>query len=222
MELSGEKIIAASPSAVWRAINDPSVLANCIPSCESVERISDTETHARVLLRIGPVRTLFVGKILMSDIRPDEGCTLVFEGSGGNAGFANGRSTVVLTRDGEATKLIYTAAASVGGKLGQVGGRMIDAFAKKMADEFFGNLQTVLAGSALAPMNEFAAVSAASSSAATVDPAAVGAAAVAPTIARPTPIASHNQPLGEGTRVLWFALGAGATAFGFWLAHLLR
>ena len=120
MELAGEKLISATPSAVWHALNDPAILANCIPSCESVERLSDTETHARVLLRIGPVRTLFVGKILMSDIRPDEGCTMVFEGSGGNAGFANGRSTVLLTREGEATRLSYTASASVGGKLGPV------------------------------------------------------------------------------------------------------
>ena len=207
MELSGEKLMGASPSAVWHALNDPAILANCIPACESIERISETETHARVLLRIGPVRTLFVGKILMSDIRPDEGCTLVFEGSGGNAGFANGRSTVVLTREGDATKLSYTASASVGGKLGQVGGRMIDAFAKKMADEFFGNLQSALAGGSAAPIGEIAPASAAVS---------------APIIGRPTPVTSASHSHGEGTRVLWFALGVGATAFGFWLAHLLR
>ena len=206
MELSGEKLIGALPATVWRAINDPAILANCIPACESVERISETETHARVLLRIGPVRTLFVGKILMSDIRPDEGCTLVFEGSGGNAGFAKGRSTVALTQEGEATKLSYTASASVGGKLGQVGGRMIDAFAKKMADEFFGNLQAALAGDASTP--------------AVVALTLPQSAASAPVIARPTMEA--NQTQGEGTRVLWFALGVGATAFGFWLAHLLR
>ena len=206
MELSGEKLIGALPATVWRAINDPAILANCIPACESVERISETETHARVLLRIGPVRTLFVGKILMSDIRPDEGCTLVFEGSGGNAGFAKGRSTVALTQEGEATKLSYTASASVGGKLGQVGGRMIDAFAKKMADEFFGNLQAALAGDASVP--------------AVVALTLPQSAASAPVIARPTMAA--NQTQGEGTRVLWFALGVAATAFGFWLAHLLR
>ena len=207
MELSGEKLIGASPSAVWQALNDPAILANCIPACESVERISETETHARVLLRIGPVRTLFIGKILMSDIRPNEGCTMVFEGSGGNAGFANGRSTVALTREGEATKLAYTASASVGGKLGQVGGRMIDAFAKKMADEFFGNLQAALAGGSVAPMNELVPASASMS---------------APIIGRPASAVSNNNSQGEGTRVLWFALGVGATAFGFWLAHLLR
>ncbi len=207
MELAGEKLIAATPSEVWRALNDPAILANCIPSCESVERLSESETHARVLLRIGPVRTLFVGKILMSDIRPDEGCTMVFEGSGGNAGFANGRSTVQLARDGEATRLSYTASASVGGKLGQVGGRMIDAFAKKMADEFFGNLQTALAGGTPAPGDDVA-------------PTTVAVAAS--TIGRSTALPSDGNPQSEGTRVLWFALGVGATAFGFWLAHLLR
>ncbi len=207
MELSGEKLISALPAAVWRAINDPAILANCIPACESVERISDTETHARVLLRIGPVRTLFVGKILMSDVRPDVGCTMVFEGSGGNAGFAKGRSTVALTRQGEATKLSYTASASVGGKLGQVGGRMIDAFAKKMADEFFSNLQAALAGSAPATGTGLAP---ASDSVAT------------PIMGRPMSVANSGSQQGEGTRVLWFALGVGATAFGFWLAHLLH
>ena len=210
MELSGEKLIGALPATVWRAINDPAILANCIPACESVERISETETHARVLLRIGPVRTLFVGKILMSDIRPDEGCTMVFEGSGGNAGFAKGRSTVALTQEGEATKLSYTASASVGGKLGQVGGRMIDAFAKKMADEFFGNLQAALAGDASVPAVISPSLSSLPSQ----------SAASAPVIARPTMAA--NQTQGEGTRVLWFALGVAATSFGFWLAHLLR
>ena len=132
---------------------------------------------------------------------------MVFEGSGGNAGFANGRSTVLLTREGEATRLSYTASASVGGKLGQVGGRMIDAFARKMADEFFGNLQAALASSAPVPSSELAPASA--SVAATV-------------IGRPTSIPSNGNPQGEGTRVLWFTLGVGATAFGFWLAHLLR
>ena len=207
MELSGEKLIAASPQAVWAALNDPAVLANCIPSCESVERLSDSETHARVLLRIGPVRTLFVGRILMSEIRPDQGCTMVFEGSGGNAGFAKGRSTVLLMREGEGTKLSYTASASVGGKLGQVGGRMIDAFAKKMADEFFGSLQAALAGAAPLHINELAPASA--SLANTI-------------VGRPTSIAISGNSQGESKRVLWFALGCGATAFGFWLAHLLR
>ena len=207
MELTGEKLITASPAAVWQAINDPAILANCIPSCESVERISATETHARVLLRIGPVRTLFVGKILMSDIRPDQGCTMVFEGSGGNAGFANGRSTVTLSPQADATLLAYTASASVGGKLGQVGGRMIDAFAKKMADEFFGNLQAALAGSG--PMSA-------------PESATVAASVATSIVARPTLVANTSQPQSEGTRVLWFALGVAATAFGFWLAHVLR
>lgn len=213
MELSGEKIIGAPSSVVWQALNDPAILANCIPACESVERVSETETHARVLLRIGPVRTLFVGKILMSDIRPNEGCTMVFEGSGGNAGFANGRSTVKLTSDGEATKLSYTASASVGGKLGQVGGRMIDAFAKKMADEFFGNLQGALADNAPVAVNGL-------TPAARI--AATAAAVALPLVGRPRAVPSHPTPQGEGTRVLWFALGAAATAFGFLLAHLLR
>ncbi len=212
MELSGEKLISATPAAVWQAINDPGCLARCIPSCEYVERVSNTETNARVLMRVGPVRALFVGKIVMSDIRPDEGCTLVFEGSGGGAGFAKGRSTVSLTAQDGSTLLSYTAAASVGGKLGQVGGRMIDAFAKKMADEFFGNLQHELRA---APVAETTAGLVAAS-AGTMTSASVPQVAYAPK--------REAEPSGtsESTRVLWFLLGAGATAFGFVLAHFLR
>ena len=212
MELSGEKLISAEPAAVWRALNDPGCLSRCIPSCEYVERVSDTETNARVLMRVGPVRALFVGKILMSDIRPNEGCTMVFEGSGGGAGFAKGRSTVRLTAKEGGTLLAYTAEASVGGKLGQVGGRMIDAFAKKMADEFFGNLQRDLRGATPADATAGAALAGEGSA------PAVGA----PQIAYAPSRDSHSGNASESTRVLWFLLGAGATAFGFVLAHFLR
>jgi hypothetical protein len=212
MELSGEKLISATPAAVWRALNDPGCLSRCIPSCEYVERVSDTETNARVLMRVGPVRALFVGKILMSDIRPDEGCTMVFEGSGGGAGFAKGRSTVSLAAKDGGTLLSYTAAASVGGKLGQVGGRMIDAFAKKMADEFFGNLQHELRA-APADVTTAGLVSA--------SPGTTAVAAV-PQVAYAPKRETASSGTSESTRVLWFLLGAGATAFGFVLAHFLR
>jgi hypothetical protein len=212
MELSGEKLISATPAAVWRALNDPGSLSRCIPSCEYVERVSDTETNARVLMRVGPVRALFVGKILMSDIRPDEGCTMVFEGSGGGAGFAKGRSTVSLAAKDGGTLLSYTAAASVGGKLGQVGGRMIDAFAKKMADEFFGNLQHELrAAPAISITANAASAGAVSTPAATL-----------PQVAYAPKREPESGATSERARVLWFVLGAGATAFGFILAHLLR
>ncbi len=214
MELSGNKHISAPPAAVWRALNDPACLARCIPSCESVERVSDTETTARVLMRVGPVRALFVGRIVMSDVRPDAGCTMTFEGSGGAAGFAKGRSTVSLSPSEGGTVLSYSAAASVGGKLGQVGGRMIDAFAARMADEFFGNLQQALRTS----------VSEASRDAPASAAAAPGLASTPESsrIAFGPASAPGRDATSESTRVLWFALGAGAVALGFCLAHVLR
>lgn len=214
MELSGNKHISAPPAAVWRALNDPACLARCIPSCESVERVSDTETTARVLMRVGPVRALFVGRILMSDVRPDAGCTMTFEGSGGAAGFAKGQSTVSLSPADGGTVLSYTAAASVGGKLGQVGGRMIDAFAAKMADEFFGNLQQALRAQ-VADASRDAPEGAASMP-------SVGAAPESPRVAYGPAAVPGRETTSESTRVLWFALGAGAVALGFCLAHFLR
>ncbi|MBL8309124.1 MAG: carbon monoxide dehydrogenase subunit G [Burkholderiales bacterium] len=219
MELSGNKHISAPPAVVWRALNDPGCLARCIPSCEYVERVSDTETTARVLMRVGPVRALFVGRILMSDVRPDQGCTMTFEGSGGAAGFAKGESSVNLAPADGGTLLSYTASASVGGKLGQVGGRMIDAFAKKMADEFFSNLQLELRVPPAEPSG--ADPSLATSSVAV--PAAVAVTQVTPGPIGYGPAATGSAgQTPEGTRVLWFLLGAGAVALGFCLAHWLR
>ena len=218
MELTGAMLMAAPREKVWQALNDPNVLVHCIPGCEEVQQVSPTETHTRVLLKMGPVRARFIGKILMSDIRPAEGCTLDFQGSGGAAGFARGTSVVTLASEGEGTRLQYNATASVGGKLGQIGGRMIDASAKQMAEQFFSALQAQLAGTPVAPAVEAALVAEAPLPAApqTVTPPqhqpVIAARAVAP---MSTPLA------GESVRALWFCLGALSTGFGVWLASLL-
>jgi carbon monoxide dehydrogenase subunit G len=149
MELSGQQIVAAPRQAVWEALNDPRALYECIPGCEDIEKISGAETRVRVAVKLGPVRARFTGKMLMSDVTPAERCTLTFEGAGGAAGFAKGFSRVELSDEGSATKLTYSVEASVGGKLGQIGGRLIDSSAKKMADEFFGSLDRCLTGSPL-------------------------------------------------------------------------
>ncbi|MEQ1685885.1 MAG: carbon monoxide dehydrogenase subunit G [Burkholderiaceae bacterium] len=209
MELNGDILIGAPRERVWQALNDPQVLLASIPGGEEVRQLSPTETHVRVLIKMGPVRARFVGKILMSEVRPNEGCTLNFEGSGGAAGFASGRSTVALADEGAGTRLRYTAAASVGGKLGQIGGRMIDASAKQTADRFFEAFAAQLgaAPAAVVPAPEssetpaFAPRVAVAASASTVVASASGAS--------------------ERVRVLWFALGAGATAFGVWVARAL-
>jgi len=202
MELNGDILITAARERVWQALNDPQVLLASIPGCEEVKQLSPAETHVRVLIKLGPVRARFVGKILMSEVRANEGCVLNFEGSGGAAGFAKGRSTVSLVSEGSGTRLSYTAEASVGGKLGQIGGRMIDASAKQTADQFFQAFSAQLG----APLAEAAAATEAQA------PLAVATRTVTAPVAAST---------GEGVRVLWFALGAAATAFGFWIAKAL-
>ena len=127
MELQGRVTLPAPVQQVWQALNDPEILRQCIPGCEEVQQISPEEMHARVLLRMGPVRARFAGKVKMTDIRPMQGYTLNFEGSGGSAGFAKGSSVITLSSAGDATQLDYTAQATVAGKLGQIGGRLIDA-----------------------------------------------------------------------------------------------
>lgn len=233
MELNGDILIAAPREQVWAALNDPAVLARCIPGCESMEATSDTERTARVAVKVGPVRARFTGHLRLNDVRPGEGCTLQFEGSGGAAGMAKGQSTVSLADEGDGTRLGYTAQASVGGKLGQVGGRMIDAAAKQMADQFFAAFQNELAPEqAMAPVSDEGVApdeaapggtgsGPAATPGATSATAPTAASSASPTrMARPMPAPASPVP-GEGVRVLWFALGALSTGFGVWIASLL-
>jgi carbon monoxide dehydrogenase subunit G len=138
MELSNTRIVPAPPAAVWDALNDPAVLQACIPGCESFARTGDNAYALVMSARIGPVAARFNGKMTMSDIDAPNGYTLNFEGQGGAAGFARGEARVSLAREGEQhTALTYVAKAQVGGKLAQVGSRLIDGVAAKMGDEFF-------------------------------------------------------------------------------------
>jgi uncharacterized protein len=137
MEMSGEHQIAAPRQKVWDALNDPDILKACITGCESVEKQSDTEMTAVVIAKVGPVKAKFKGKVTLSDIDAPNGYTISGEGQGGVAGFGKGSAEVSLTEDGAGTVLKYTAKASVGGKLAQLGSRLVDATAAKMADEFF-------------------------------------------------------------------------------------
>ena len=146
MELNGEQLIAAPVSQVWLALNDIEVLAKAIPGCEEINRITPEEIHAKVMFKIGPVRARFSGKLLLSDVVPDQSCLLAFEGSGGAAGFAKGRSRVELKAVEQGTLVCFSTEASIGGKLGQIGGRLISASAKKIADDFFQRLSNELSG----------------------------------------------------------------------------
>jgi len=138
MELSSTRIVHAAPDAVWQALNDPTVLKDCIPGCESLERVSEREWKAVVAAKVGPVSARFNGKMQIIDPTPPTGYTLTFEGQGGAAGFAKGEAKVSLApSDGGDTALSYTAKANVGGKLAQIGSRLIDGAAAKMAEDFF-------------------------------------------------------------------------------------
>ena len=137
MEMTGEYRIPAPREAVWAALNDPVVLQSCIPGCESLERGAENEFKATVRAKVGPVSARFSGKVTLSDFDPPKSYRISGEGQGGAAGFAKGGAVVNLEEDGAGTILRYTADAQVGGKLAQIGSRLIDGTAKKLADEFF-------------------------------------------------------------------------------------
>ena len=144
MEIKGEYRIAAPREKVFAALNDAAILQACIPGCESLEKLSDTEMTAKVRLRIGPVSAAFSGKVTLSDIDPPNGYKISGEGQGGVAGFAKGGAVVALREDGAETILNYDVDAQVGGKIAQVGARLIAGTAKKLADEFFGKFATTI------------------------------------------------------------------------------
>jgi carbon monoxide dehydrogenase subunit G len=140
MDLNGEYRIAAPREAVWKALNDADVLRQCIPGCESVEKTSDTEFNAKVRAKVGPVSAGFTGKVTLSDLDPPNGYKISGEGQGGVAGFARGGADVRLVPDetGSGTILTYAVQANVGGKIAQIGSRLIEGTARSMAEQFFG------------------------------------------------------------------------------------
>lgn len=158
MDMTGERRIAANQQTVWSALNDANVLKQCIPGCESLEKLSDTEMTAKLTVAVGPVHATFTGKVKLSELDPPNGYRLSGEGSGGIAGHAKFGATVRLAGDGKDTVMKYEAQAEVGGKLAQLGGRLIDSAAKKLTDEFFEKFAAVVrpipkeTGAAAAPV----------------------------------------------------------------------
>jgi carbon monoxide dehydrogenase subunit G len=162
MELTGEQRIPAPRQKVWEALNDPEILGQAIPGCQSIEKHGDDKFSAKVKAKVGPVSATFGGEVTLSELNPPESYTISGEGKGGAAGFAKGGAKVVLTEDGpDATILSYTVTANVGGKLAQIGSRLIDSTAKKLSGEFFEKFSEVVTGPAPAPAEAAAPATAA-------------------------------------------------------------
>jgi hypothetical protein len=145
LEMTGEYILPLTRDAVWSALNDPEFLQRCIPGCESFEKLSETEFAAIVRLAVGPVKARFKGKVRLQDLNPPQSYTIVGEGQGGIAGFAKGNAAVMLTDIAEGTNLSYRAQAQIGGKIAQLGQRLVAGTVKKIADLFFANCVAALA-----------------------------------------------------------------------------
>jgi len=148
MDLTGEQHVPAPREAVWRALNDPEILRRSVPGCEEIEKVSETEFVAKVTTKIGPVKIGFTGRITLSDLDPPHGYRISGEGQGGAAGFAKGEAEVRLAPDetGRGTILTYRASADVGGKLAQIGSRLIEGTAQKLVGEFFESFATAVGG----------------------------------------------------------------------------
>jgi carbon monoxide dehydrogenase subunit G len=145
MEMTGQFRIPAPRQRVWEGLNDPEILKSVIPGCQTLEKVSDTEFAGKVVATVGPVKATFGGKVILSDLNPPHSYTISGEGSGGVAGFAKGSAKVNLAEDGAVTVLNYAVQAHVGGKLAQIGSRLIDSVARKMAEQFFERFVAVIA-----------------------------------------------------------------------------
>ena len=146
MTMSGEIQLPASRETVWQKLNDPDVLKATIPGCESLEKTSDTSFQAVAVTKIGPVKARWKGKVTLNDLDPPNGYKIVGEGEGGVAGFAKGAADVRLSDKDGGTLLTYNVEAQIGGKLAQLGQRLINGTAKKLADEFFANFAKAVEG----------------------------------------------------------------------------
>jgi hypothetical protein len=151
MQMNDSQRIPASKQKVWAALNDPDILKQCIPGCKSLEMATPNEMTATVVLKVGPVKATFGGKVMLSDFDPPNSYRISGEGSGGIAGFAKGGASVKLSEESaDVTILSYEVDAQIGGKLAQLGGRLIDSTARKLAGEFFTSFGEVVGGAAVA------------------------------------------------------------------------
>ncbi len=200
MNLQGERLIPATPEATWAALNDPETLKACINGCESLERVGDDEYLATIALRVGPVNARFKGRLKMLNVVPPSSYTLNFDGQGGAAGFGKGSADVQLSPDADGTRLGYSAKAQIGGKLAQVGSRLIDGAAAKIADDFFAAFASRLSAEARAVDETIVGEGGAPAAAASREGAGIGGAAVEARRGSPAPTASPS-----GSSLRWLA-----------------
>jgi uncharacterized protein len=193
MELQGERLIPASVTDTWAALNDAEVLKACIAGCESLEREGDDKMNAVMAVKIGPVSARFKGKVQLTNVNAPTSYTLNFDGQGGVAGHGKGSADVTLAPDGQGTKLSYVARAQVGGKLAQVGSRLVDAAAAKIADDFFAAFE-----------NKVGAQQAAAGAAVAAAPAAAAQVAQVPK---------------KSNMILWWVIGIAVLVALGWLAR---
>ncbi len=172
MDMTGERLIPAPRQRVWDALNDPAILKECIPGCESLEKIGDDELRATAAIKIGPISARFTGKVQLTDLDPPNSYRIGGEGQGGVAGFAKGGANVNLADQGADTLLTYKVNAQVGGKIAQLGARLIDATSKQMADMFFDRFSARLAPTATPAAPEMATPAAPAGTVAVDDTAA--------------------------------------------------
>jgi carbon monoxide dehydrogenase subunit G len=151
MNISGQHQIAAAPQKVWEALNDPTVLKTCIPGCQDLKMLSPTEIEASILAQLGPVKATFAARITLADLNPPHSYTLSGEGKSGVAGFGRGEARVSLTEQAGETLLQYTADLKLGGKIAQLGSRLIEGTTRKLAEEFFAKFASQLASSTQVP-----------------------------------------------------------------------
>ena len=212
MDMSGEYRIPAPRAVVWAGLNDPEILKQSIPGCDELNKVSDTELTAKVTAKVGPVRATFSGKVTLSNIQPPAGYTITGEGQGGAAGFAKGGADVELVEDGDGTILKYAAKSTVGGKLAQIGSRLIDSTAKKMANDFFERFAAAVVARQDAAT---AAPSLATDDTVSPAPAAVEDPAPAPDAAPAGVPAAATAPVADKKGVnplIWVAVVVGAVA----------
>jgi uncharacterized protein len=176
MEMQGQRQLAVKQQEAWEALNDPTVLKQCVPGCDKLELMEDGRYAVGMSLKIGPVSAKFTGKIEMSNVNAPESYTLGFDGQGGVAGFGKGVSHVKLTPNDSGTLLDYSVKAQVGGKIAQLGQRLIDGVAKSMADDFFARFDGVLQERFAPPQ--------ATTAHATIDAPEVSTGEVAPSVAK--------------------------------------